>query len=225
MQNDESFHSLYQFTEELLQKEDQLIAEFNRIQSQFVIVPSAAARNLERWLKGLKGQSVHNVPPPYPVMEGELYLRQLPKVDPRGVFAGQYVDCCQHPQSSGYPCAWHGHESPDGAFWVIERNGAIIAVSWVWRHENTLVLDSLELQKGVLPLNLAIDLYQVAAHSVIGRQGVRQVLLGLGAGIFSSGPPASFFRRSFASPAPYVWTSKEGEIKVGDDSTYVTRLA
>jgi hypothetical protein len=57
----------------------------------------------------------------------------LKRNDTRGLYLGQYTNCCQHPNGTGKSCAWYGQESPDSGFFVIENaKGEIIAQSWTW---------------------------------------------------------------------------------------------
>lgn len=57
----------------------------------------------------------------------------LPRTDPRGMQAGVFTDCCQHPASAGASCALAGQTQPSSGFFVVEdASGAIIAQSWVW---------------------------------------------------------------------------------------------
>jgi hypothetical protein len=73
-------------------------------------------------------------------------FRRLEPGDPRGLFLGQYVNCCQHLTGHAASCAEHGFKSPDGGFYVVtDRGGVIIGQSWAWRgHDGEMVLDSFE---------------------------------------------------------------------------------
>lgn len=63
----------------------------------------------------------------------------------KGLFLGEYTNCCQHPRSVGSSCAFHGMFSPYGGFYVVEKNGDIVAQSWCWVNEdNIFVFDSIE---------------------------------------------------------------------------------
>ncbi len=92
--------------------------------------------------------------------------------------------CCQHPDSVGSSCAWHGQESPNGAFWAVEKNDEIIAVSWVWRSEegqgDSLVLDNIEMTEsmGQDTSKRVLSLYQQAANNSTGKLGIANTYLG-----------------------------------------------
>ena len=78
-------------------------------------------------------------------------FRKLEDGDLRGLFLGEYTDCCQHLANQGAPCAEHGFLSENGGFYVVEdketRN--VVAQSWAWRGRNgELVFDSLESLRG-----------------------------------------------------------------------------
>lgn len=79
------------------------------------------------------------------VVSGDLRLFKLEYDDPRGLFVGRHTACCQAPGLEGESCAWYGVESPDSVFYAVEDpTGAIIAQSWVWRHQDVLVYDNIE---------------------------------------------------------------------------------
>lgn len=150
-------------------------------------VPSSEYGNLERrWMKELENLSLQTVPAPGGVLgvaHGDMRLFQMVKDDPRAVFAGFYTSCCQHPFGEGKECAWHAHHSPNGAIWAIERNGRIIAQSWVWREKDVLVLDNVEcgpVQENKEMLVAISEIIEKAADEALNRLGVQHVLVGLG---------------------------------------------
>jgi len=62
----------------------------------------------------------------------------LPRTDPRGMQAGVFTDCCQHPDSAGATCAFAGQTHPSSGFFVVEdSSGQILAQSWVWAADGT----------------------------------------------------------------------------------------
>ena len=95
----------------------------------------------------------------------EIRLRFLPRDDVRGMFLGQYAECCQHPTSFAASCALDGHLNPDSAFMVFEINGELGAEGYVWTDLNgNLVIDSLE--------TIGNDLY----HSTRNKQIIKKLL-------------------------------------------------
>ncbi len=197
--------------------------KFNELQRRLDISPAHREANFLRWWTGLLRQHVCHIPPPVPVQHRELILSQLYKTDPRGVFAGKMVGCCMEPQDVGAACAWHGHENPNGAFWVVERFGEIIAVAWVWRHADSLVIDGIDVlkvgkDKCVVPREGRIyPLFLQAAQSVVGQQGIARVYVGIS--LRKAGWKKFIQKiRPFQSPAVYA----EG---TGDDSVVVALIA
>lgn len=77
---------------------------------------------------------------------GNLTGRFLPRSDARGLFLGQYTNCCQHPYGQASTSAWHGQESPDSAFFVVENpHGEIVGGSWVYlSKKGGVVFDNVE---------------------------------------------------------------------------------
>lgn len=111
------------------------------------------------------------------VEKGGYKMYRLESDDPRGPLLGRYTNCCQHPGGMGETCAKHGMESPDGAFFAIEKMGKIIAQSWAWRNKDTICFDNIEALSGDY-MKIVADLYQETANRLVGRLGITQVVVG-----------------------------------------------
>lgn len=75
----------------------------------------------------------------------KIRLRFLPRTDTRGMFIGQYAECCQHPTSWAASCAFDGQANPNSAFMSIELNDEWIGAGYVWTNEEGgLCIDSVE---------------------------------------------------------------------------------
>jgi hypothetical protein len=131
----------------------------------------------KEWLDGLD-KLTHQTIPKVDFIKDNYRCYILDKDDPRGVFLGEYTGCCQHPTGAGSKCAEHGHTSPDGAFFIVEKQGKIAAQSWVWRREDTLVFDNIE--GGYGDNEVLADLYRHAAKKFVGRLGIKNVYVGTG---------------------------------------------
>jgi len=132
----------------------------------------------DRWLKGLLNLKYESIPR-VDFSEGDYRFYRLQKDDPRGLFLGEYTDCCQHPRGVGESCAWHGHESPNGAFFVVEYRGQIVAQSWAWRHGGVLVFDNIEVLGADKERdNKVLELYKRAAKLLLGCLGITEVRVG-----------------------------------------------
>lgn len=132
-----------------------------------------------RWLKAINSLQTESIPQVIVEDdEGHRFYR-LNKDDPRGLFVGCHVFCCQHPKGVGSTSAWRSIEDPDSAVYVVEKNGAILAESWAWRSPSDMgimVFDNVEaLQKGYPWLR---PLYEKAAKALLGRLGIKQVNVG-----------------------------------------------
>ena len=78
----------------------------------------------------------------------------LPKTDPRGLFLGKITNCCQTIGDIGGECAKAGSRDGDKGFLIIEKDGVIVAQSWIWvDNKGNLVLDSIE-SKGLSEVQL-----------------------------------------------------------------------
>lgn len=81
-------------------------------------------------------------------MENAKFYR-LAENDIRGLFLGEYVNCCQYIGSAGDRCARHGYTSQDGGFYVLEVKGKICGLTWAWRGKRgEMCFDSLEGLRG-----------------------------------------------------------------------------
>jgi len=75
----------------------------------------------------------------------KIRLRFLPREDTRGMFIGQYAECCQHPTSHAASCSFDGQSNPNSAFMSIELNDEWIGAGYVWTNEEGgLCIDSIE---------------------------------------------------------------------------------
>jgi hypothetical protein len=99
-------------------------------------------------------------------LKGGWSFRKLADDDCRGPLLGLYTNCCQHPQGAGASCAAHGWTSPLGGFYVVEADGRIVAQSWAWRTNDTVVMDSVE---SLAPayLESAMALYREGALRIL----------------------------------------------------------
>lgn len=110
---------------------------------------------------------------------GKYRMYKLNSDDPRGPLLGLYTNCCQYFGGAGSSCAKHGMEDPQGAFFVIERMGKIIAQSWAWRYNDIIVFDNIEaLDKNYL--DTIAKLYQEVSNKLLGRLGINKVNVGSG---------------------------------------------
>jgi len=130
------------------------------------------------WLKRLH-KGYESIPYVGVVEEDGYKMYRLETDDARGPLLGIYTDCCQHPAGAGRTCARHGMESPDGAFFVVEKMGKIIAQSWAWRNRHVVCFDNIE-ALGVDRLYIIARLYERCAQRLIGKLGIERVHVGTG---------------------------------------------
>lgn len=131
----------------------------------------------------VKDKKVESMPYVDIVHEGMRFYK-LATDDYRGLFLGNYTNCCQHVMSAGKTCAWHGQLRHDGAFYVIEDKGHIIAQSWAWRRGNVVVFDSIEVLQHAKE-NAILLMYKLAVETMLKgwSLGVCQFRAGGGSGI------------------------------------------
>jgi len=108
---------------------------------------------------------------------GDYFMYKLDYDDPRGLLLGLYTDCCQHLEGAGRACAKHGWKRADGAFFVVEHKGNIIAQSWAWRVDDNVVFDSIESLDGY-NVDIIAELYKNIASQIVNRLLIKSVFVG-----------------------------------------------
>lgn len=68
--------------------------------------------------------------------EGQYVARFLPRTDVRIGFFGHYTNCCQHWTGVGASCAISSVRDPFAQLFIVEKDGDILAGSWVWETHN-----------------------------------------------------------------------------------------
>ena len=116
--------------------------------------------------------------PAVTVHNGDYKFRKLDDHDKFGPFLGLQTDCCQHLHNAGSSCAEAGYRDPESGFYVVEKEGQIIAQSWAWRgRDNSLCFDSIEAKSGI-NIERVANLYKEAATLLIGKLGIARVTVG-----------------------------------------------
>jgi hypothetical protein len=137
--------------------------------------------NNQQWWISREALTHQTIPAPINVQKDGYHLYQLDKDDVRGAYIGYYTGCCQHLNGYGDSCARHSITNPDGAIWVIEYKGSILALSWVWRLEEIICLDNVEIGKILTSdkhIEYVKELFIQACHNVNGRLGVERAYIG-----------------------------------------------
>ena len=112
-------------------------------------------------------------------IEGNLYVfRKLSYNDVTSLALGELTNCCQNLWSSAASCVIHGWRNPSSGFYVIERNGNIVAQSWAWRgSRGELCFDSIEILDSSIK-SIILDVYEEASWMMIGNLCINKVTLG-----------------------------------------------
>ena len=113
------------------------------------------------------------------VRRGAYRMRKLDATDHMGALLGLMTDCCQHLTGAvRSSCAIHGVQKASSAFYVVEKDGKVVAQSWAWRAKSgDICFDSIEGLRGYDENTIAM-LYKDAALQMRGRLGVGRVLVG-----------------------------------------------
>ena len=110
--------------------------------------------------------------------EGSYVFRKLDDHDKTGPFLGLATDCCQHLHNAGSSCAKAGWKHPESGFYVVEKDGNIVAQSWAWRGKGgELCFDSIE-GLGNVSITPVASLYFKAANQLLGKLGISKITVG-----------------------------------------------
>lgn len=107
-------------------------------------------------------------------------MYRLDKLDPRQLTMGDHTNCCQKLGGVGESCVFHSVTSDDGCTYVVEKEGQIVAQSWTWRNDKTVVFDNIECVSIESYLNTLIALYNEVSNKMIGKLGIKAVNVGTG---------------------------------------------
>jgi hypothetical protein len=112
----------------------------------------------------------------------------LPREDTRGLFLGEYTNCCQHPYGDGKACAWYGQEKPNSGFLVFEDDiGTIIAQSWTWINKSgDLCFDNCEALGLEQREPTVILLYEEIAQKILKMWFIKGVIIGESGDLYSA---------------------------------------
>lgn len=129
------------------------------------------------WYEGLSPKTSEGIPHVSMTL-GSYRIVQLEHNDPIAPLMGLLSNCCQHPRGAANSCARASIEDPNCAIWVVyDRKNNVVCQTFVWRSEDTLVMDSVEAKDHDCAERVADILYE-AANSVIGRLCIRKVNIG-----------------------------------------------
>lgn len=91
--------------------------------------------------------------------------------DPLTLTIGRLTDCCQEIHQLGETSMKHSMLSPDGrVFCVKDDEGKIVAQSWVWRNQDVICFDNIEVP------NRVFEMYE-KKHPEVGRKGLTDSIL------------------------------------------------
>jgi uncharacterized protein with HEPN domain len=101
----------------------------------------------------------------------------LPKSDIRGLICGHATNCCQHLNGAGSSCTLFGAKEEDSAFFIVSKNGSIVAQSWLWIDDSkkTMVCDSVEALNRSSKIQ---ECYNKMADDVLNNSKIKEVRVG-----------------------------------------------
>lgn len=129
----------------------------------------------------IKAQALEDFHPEVKIEKEGYKGKFLRRSDVRGIYLGQYTNCCQHPLGVGKTCAWYGLENPNSGFFVVkDQNEEIIAQSWVWSTPEGLCFDNVEAKGLGSRDKLVGSIYKEAANELLKTH--KWITMGLGLG-------------------------------------------
>lgn len=94
---------------------------------------------------------------------------------------GIMTNCCQFLGGAGEECAKHGISSPNGGFYVLyDNHKKIVAQSWVWRDDQVLCLDSIEINPKA-DEKLVADMFRYLGHILVQNKEYQITYVNVGA--------------------------------------------
>ena len=113
--------------------------------------------------------------------------RVVNKEDVEGLVLGYATDCCQVHNGVGRECLRCGFYDHDSTFFLVEKDGKIIAQSWIWlsHTQKTLCFDSIEVMGGSKRTDLRniVKCYKHAAVTLLKRGWIlERITVGSGGG-------------------------------------------
>jgi len=136
----------------------------------------------ENWLKNCNVNTTYESIPRNLIYSENGYIGQfLQRDDYRGPLLGVITHCCQHPNGAAKTCAQYGWKNPNGGFFVVEKNGQIIAQSFVWVKNNVMYFDNIEGYKinDANSTDIA-NIYKKFAEQIIGKFCIKRCVTGIG---------------------------------------------
>jgi hypothetical protein len=108
----------------------------------------------------------------------------LKRSDPRGLFMGEYVNCCARIDGANEQGALWVQKSPLGGFFFVEDagTGEVLAASRVWRDpkRGTVTFNNIETRELGPRDQSVLKIYQDAANHLVNSEGVQKVSVGTG---------------------------------------------
>lgn len=131
----------------------------------------------KKWLKNLTKLKSESIPyAEHSIKDYKIF--KLDRDDPRGLFLGEYTDCCQSINGIGKYCAWHGATDKDGGFIVVTKSNNIIAQSWIWRVGDSIVIDNIEILGNGYDYNIIKELYNKFSQSMLNKLMIKFIFQG-----------------------------------------------
>jgi hypothetical protein len=149
------------------------------------IADAAAKANLSaqgytdyvNWYVSLTPKKAECIPAPT-AQDGKYRVVQAAHDDPLAPLAGIITNCCQHPLGAASDCARAIIEEERAAIWyILDNKDNMVAMTYVWRNGDTLVLDSIESKDHDVATRI-ISVLKKALVSVKGRLDIEKFHLG-----------------------------------------------
>lgn len=112
-------------------------------------------------------------------------IERLDSDNPEAAILGYLTGCCQSVGSVGTTCVEYGITQKNSGFYVIRKDGEIVAQTWAWRVDDTLIFDSIEGNEAIFGAekkHLLSALFKGLADQIVDKTevGIKQVLVGTG---------------------------------------------
>lgn len=108
---------------------------------------------------------------------GEYEYEVLQKNDIRGLIVGNLSHCCQKIGGIGNDCVYYGARNENSTFFIVTKDGTLIAQSWVWYKNGQITFDSVECVSHAYGAGV-MECYKDYAKQAIKENGIEKITIG-----------------------------------------------
>jgi len=118
-----------------------------------------------------------------PILSGEVdgyEYEMLTKESIAGLVVGNLTQCCQRIGGIGNDCVYYGAQNENSTFFVVKKNGNVVAQSWVWTNKSgtQLTFDSIECVSNAYGQGVMQAYHEYAIRALNESKKIEQITVG-----------------------------------------------